>query len=875
MIESGTVQAVYDETLGSVLVTDVVAADETVYVASVAHFSPGGGTLSISDGANTEDALTYTGVDEASQALLGVATIVNSYDADDTRVNVYPTATVRIVEVRLDGQQDTVRARLPYSMFDKLTAGFVADTEDESLRVLVEMAAGEYVVNDVLGTVPTAILNTVEVLDDLTVEGVLTLVDGASANIEAGVHVHLNGQQAEPSLAPTVTQDWDTESQWDLVATSTSPEYRRRSWYHVAADNDVYYVSNSPSSGNFGVRKYDLDTGTSSEVLSHQTDYFYGSLARIGTDWYALVWHAPSGDWKVRKYNSSWVFQSTWDYARPSVYSTIPVIADDGTDLWFLDRNDSTGLLRFRRINTAGTVQETLTGDSYWSASGNAISYHVGNFDYGAESHVFTWDNDPDTASVADSTGARVSAREFPTPLVAGEDANGAGMAWDGTNFWAYGSGGTSGSNSFVKRFKLTENMWASESNKWWVSHTWYNLTNGYETLIGPKKLLTMKKRKRLLVDAGALLPTGGAAPPEKIQVYIGRGATEPTDANMFLQGESAVGETSMYLEGTAFSGTFAPTTNTFPGSDPAVIEPATEDGWSLKGDETTEGFTDIQTFTADGTWTKPKIGGLSTVEVFMIGGGGGGGGGRRNSGGNAACGGGGGAGASFLHFVLPISLFAATETVTVGQGGSGGAGRTTNIDGGAGSDGTQSKMTVNGVADVIVCGGGDGGSGGSTSATANGGQASNTTENSMGGFGGTPGADGATNAGGSTADRSPQVITVYDRRGASGGGGGGGVNAAGTVGAGGNGGACYDLGQAVGGATSISPDNGNSKGLVAAFAGSGGGGAGGRASGGAAKAGGNGGLYGGGGGGGGGGQTQDSGAGGDGADGIVVVICR
>ena len=107
MIESGTVQAVYDEVLGSVLTTDVVAADATIYVASVAHFSPGGGTLSISDGTNTEDALTYTGVDEATQSILGVATIANGYDADEIsdRARATVNALMRAFDVMMSGRQ--------------------------------------------------------------------------------------------------------------------------------------------------------------------------------------------------------------------------------------------------------------------------------------------------------------------------------------------------------------------------------------------------------------------------------------------------------------------------------------------------------------------------------------------------------------------------------------------------------------------------------------------------------------------------------------------------------------------------------------------------------------------------------------------------
>ncbi len=55
-----------------------------------------------------------------------------------------------------------------------------------------------------------------------------------------------------------------------------------------------------------------------------------------------------------------------------------------------------------------------------------------------------------------------------------------------------------------------------------------------------------------------------------------------------------------------------------------------------------------VQTFTANGTWTKPAT--VSAVRIFLIGGGGGGGSGRCSASGTAAGGGGGGAGGTIVQ---------------------------------------------------------------------------------------------------------------------------------------------------------------------------------------------------------------------------------
>ncbi len=79
-----------------------------------------------------------------------------------------------------------------------------------------------------------------------------------------------------------------------------------------------------------------------------------------------------------------------------------------------------------------------------------------------------------------------------------------------------------------------------------------------------------------------------------------------------------------------------------------------------------------VQTFIANGTWTKPA--GATVVNILMIGGGGGGGSGASRGSNGAAYGGSGGAGGFMVRNAYALaSAVESTVTVTVGAGGAGG----------------------------------------------------------------------------------------------------------------------------------------------------------------------------------------------------------
>ena len=304
-------------------------------------------------------------------------------------------------------------------------------------------------------------------------------------------------------------------------------------------------------------------------------------------------------------------------------------------------------------------------------------------------------------------------------------------------------------------------------------------------------------------------------------------------------------------------------------------------------------GAVDVQTFTADGTWTKP--GGVSAVYVICIGAGGGGGGGVGNGGAATRSGGGGGAGGAYREEIFKAADLTGTVAVTVGTGGPGGTGSAT-VSGNNGTDGEASSFGA-----YTQAGGGGRGSSGLTSAAS-------------GGAGGTYLASGAGTTPGQPAPTSGNAIANQAARGGSGvadgansenggAGGGGSPNAAGTAGKGGSssragpgggGGAGHSAVPAVGapeagglaggyasaggggtvGTSGASPTPGGNGGSVTGrLCGSGGGGGGSSVT--AAtngRNGGNGGI-GAGGGGGGSASAGTGGTGGTGGDGRVIVI--
>lgn len=303
------------------------------------------------------------------------------------------------------------------------------------------------------------------------------------------------------------------------------------------------------------------------------------------------------------------------------------------------------------------------------------------------------------------------------------------------------------------------------------------------------------------------------------------------------------------------------------------TLEWSREIGWQINGTVTnaTHKFT---VFTSNGTWTKPS--GLKAAYVFCAGGGGGGGSGARNAAGSNRFGGGGGAGGGTSWQYFAADQLGATVAVTVGTGGIGGA--AVAADNTNGANGTNGGSTSFGTSIVALGGGGAGG--GTTAAGGSAGSALGTSASTIAfgpySFNGGAGANGQTTG---ASNGGLGLNTNGGTNGGAGGAAGSGISSANvSATSAGTGGGIYRNGIAIGGPASGATPNGinnqsnflHMNSTLTSGTGLGTGGAGGYP---AFKDGGNGGYAAGGGGGSGVLNGTLSGKGGNGGDGLCIVL--
>ncbi len=300
------------------------------------------------------------------------------------------------------------------------------------------------------------------------------------------------------------------------------------------------------------------------------------------------------------------------------------------------------------------------------------------------------------------------------------------------------------------------------------------------------------------------------------------------------------------------------------------TLEWSRESGWHVLSNSSQESVI-IREFTANGTWTKPA--GLKRVLISCVGAGGGGGSGRCDNAGTNRFGGGGGGGGAVVWRQVAASDLASSVAVTIGTGGTGGVGVATVLtNGNAGTAGGDTSF-----GSIVIAKGGTGGGGGTGTTSATGAGGLSLLSTPIGGpyamSGGSGGNGQSGNGTGGSQGFGGGISTT-------GGGGGGGINSGNTNStAGGNGGGIYANGVLIAGPTSGASPNGLANqsnfllfsSSLTSGKGLGTGGAGGLPP---STAAGNGGNYGAGGGGGRASVTATtSGAGGNGADGLCLVM--
>lgn len=118
-----------------------------------------------------------------------------------------------------------------------------------------------------------------------------------------------------------------------------------------------------------------------------------------------------------------------------------------------------------------------------------------------------------------------------------------------------------------------------------WVSTSYFREKGAtdWETFQSPKAFLPIKKRTKLTVTGAGLPPTPGTNDPNQIQIYVGKGTTEPARTAMWQQTAPAVGVITKEYSSLATSGTnpvdptVLPSPNAFPDATSAYMHGGTK----------------------------------------------------------------------------------------------------------------------------------------------------------------------------------------------------------------------------------------------------------------------------------------------------------
>lgn len=261
-----------------------------------------------------------------------------------------------------------------------------------------------------------------------------------------------------------------------------------------------------------------------------------------------------------------------------------PVLGNNGEDMFIAEVVGGLLRIRYHRPDgSGGAMPASFT--NYESAAGYTtgvplacVSYSSTGFDIGAARYltaersngtnnrlVYTSGTNANSIFPGGSGNSWVSATKeaesFESPTT-----NRRCIAWDGTQFWTYSADG------FL--YKHTAEKWdpSVASSTYWGKLTFYDsdASGGtHETKGGTAKSYFAKRRSKNLFTPPAIPDNGGTNDPDKVRLYMGRGASEPANSSFHLQSETSVPVTFTTL---ATATATPPTTSNFPSTNPAKI---------------------------------------------------------------------------------------------------------------------------------------------------------------------------------------------------------------------------------------------------------------------------------------------------------------
>lgn len=292
-----------------------------------------------------------------------------------------------------------------------------------------------------------------------------------------------------------------------------------------------------------------------------------GGITKIGSEWYALTYWKPDDEWWVYKYSTPLSIVNNapvaaWQYTNDPD-GDLPCIGDDGTNVIIARTNATANEIKIRKFNpTTGAAGSVYTSNFAVAGGGAdlaAVMQVTADFGTGTNQFVVC----PRSAGTFNenwwvlqgptdgSPGNERPNSEWPVAY-----SHEVGGACYNTILGQFVH--VTRDISQGKLVKYSKNFWSTESSVWWVVNTIFDsVGTQHETGPSPKRKLTMTKRGQLAVTTGSIPGAGGADDPNSMRIYVGRGSSAPTDANMFLSPQQpGIGQTFVNITSQTFSGT-------------------------------------------------------------------------------------------------------------------------------------------------------------------------------------------------------------------------------------------------------------------------------------------------------------------------------
>jgi len=299
------------------------------------------------------------------------------------------------------------------------------------------------------------------------------------------------------------------------------------------------------------------------DLCKHGTKYFV--LGNGGTQYYP----EPAAVPVIDRFASVGVLAGA---PEATTTSGVPAsgfgITSDGTYLYVAGKSGSTlVVVRFNVSGTGALSSPTTYTVSGWP-SGASVGYglEVGTFGFGGTRFI-----------LSDTTNGRfrsfqLSGSALTEVTTESWNASTSGHKPYGFCRDALGSdiGFRSIDVSIVQGvttrtvYKYTDNLTANSADEtWWSSYSLadtYDVTPGdglnpHETVEGPRVSFTMKNRARLVLTSPEGVQKVGPDTPDSINLYLGKGTSEPTPSTMWRVATLSAGQTTATLYATVFTG--------------------------------------------------------------------------------------------------------------------------------------------------------------------------------------------------------------------------------------------------------------------------------------------------------------------------------